>query len=840
MRLIISVKIWFFVLLCFSSTSNAQFLCDQSIYAVSPADNSFQRIFINPSNNALVYEMLNPDLGVSLEALSFNHVDDLCYALEKSTKALVRIDENGQANLVSNLNLSPSLNYHSGAMDRTGRFLTCFSDNGEFNEAFVRINIETFEIQEFPIGGRYLFTDFTIDPFTNRIYAYDSNERRIVSINISDNQFNALNPIDPSDEFGGVFSDAHGRIWAIGSTANGVASGLFRINKNNGTYTRWVTGPESFISDVSSCSFGVLVDQKADPVNSLACSEIDFVITLANASGTRSNLDLECDLPFDFTINEVVYNPFEGDVNVNDNRMSIRNLELTNQRDSIVLRVESGEFAEGEYAAQSILSGLPARLGGSLLSDDPRSRAQSDSTDMFINRIEEDSLYENRFLCLGDVLELDVSDYTNQGNWQNGSADLTLPVTQGGVYNFNAQSNCQNFVIQFDVVLASCPFIVGIDHFIEPPETFPCSEVVYNYIFENGSGVFQYGLEFKDLLPEGFRIIEPVKLPSAGKWVDTGNDREIYLEEVDMRPGLDTLQVLVEVGNISMGEYPTRARLEGFPVEIGPFRESDDPNTPLLDSTYLIVVGTDQDSNYVERILCKGETIELDASEFGITYEWENGSTDSLFIVDELGVYELKIFSGCDVSFVFFEVVPGPEIDVIFDNYTPGIFLGDSLFLSPQITNEGDSLSFEWFDIADTTLRCFECLETWVRPFFTNEYKFIASNEICKDSSIIEVRVDNTRRIYTGNIFSPNNDGVEDDFYLQTPDYTVIREFIIYNRWGNIVFSSENPIANDPNSGWDGYIGNLRADAGVYTWYARMTFLDGLTESFAGTVTLIR
>ena len=111
---------------------------------------------------------------------------------------------------------------------------------------------------------------------------------------------------------------------------------------------------------------------------------------------------------------------------------------------------------------------------------------------------------------------------------------------------------------------------------------------------------------------------------------------------------------------------------------------------------------------------------------------------------------------------------------------------------------------------------------------------------MCKDSAIINVRVDNTRRIYTGNIFAPNSNGINETFYLQTPDYVVIHEFLIFDKWGEPIFEILNPIANDPQYGWEGYIGNLRADPGVYTWYARMTFLDGLTESFAGTVTLVR
>jgi gliding motility-associated-like protein len=85
------------------------------------------------------------------------------------------------------------------------------------------------------------------------------------------------------------------------------------------------------------------------------------------------------------------------------------------------------------------------------------------------------------------------------------------------------------------------------------------------------------------------------------------------------------------------------------------------------------------------------------------------------------------------------------------------------------------------------------------------------------------------------NIFSPNGDGKNDvfkPFYLGEMD---VVELIVYNRWGQVVFESND--ANNP--GWDGKKGDKDAPSEVYIYVVRVG-VSGKTIEENGQVTLIR
>ena len=67
------------------------------------------------------------------------------------------------------------------------------------------------------------------------------------------------------------------------------------------------------------------------------------------------------------------------------------------------------------------------------------------------------------------------------------------------------------------------------------------------------------------------------------------------------------------------------------------------------------------------------------------------------------------------------------------------------------------------------------------------------------------------------NVFSPNNDGVNDYFMLNEKSFKYISDFHIeiYNRWGSSAFKSD-----DVTSQWDGKINGVSASEGVYYWIA--------------------
>ena len=77
---------------------------------------------------------------------------------------------------------------------------------------------------------------------------------------------------------------------------------------------------------------------------------------------------------------------------------------------------------------------------------------------------------------------------------------------------------------------------------------------------------------------------------------------------------------------------------------------------------------------------------------------------------------------------------------------------------------------------------------------------------------------------YAPNVFSPNNDGINDIFTLYS---TVIEEIIslsIFDRWGNMVFERKNFKASEELLGWNGTHNNKHCEPGTYAWSAEILF----------------
>ncbi|MBL0120510.1 MAG: gliding motility-associated C-terminal domain-containing protein [Saprospiraceae bacterium] len=70
-------------------------------------------------------------------------------------------------------------------------------------------------------------------------------------------------------------------------------------------------------------------------------------------------------------------------------------------------------------------------------------------------------------------------------------------------------------------------------------------------------------------------------------------------------------------------------------------------------------------------------------------------------------------------------------------------------------------------------------------------------------------------KYYIPNVFSPNNDGINDEFEVVVKNVT-INYMAIFNRWGGVVFSS-----NDINPKWNGMFKNLEVNPGVYVYMIR-------------------
>ena len=95
---------------------------------------------------------------------------------------------------------------------------------------------------------------------------------------------------------------------------------------------------------------------------------------------------------------------------------------------------------------------------------------------------------------------------------------------------------------------------------------------------------------------------------------------------------------------------------------------------------------------------------------------------------------------------------------------------------------------------------------------------------------------------YIPNIFSPNNDGINDRFEIYTNiNYEIrVNEFSIYDRWGSLVYQVKDLPLEGRLVGWNGQVGSEKAQVGVYLYLIEIEFLNGAQRVFKGDMTLVK
>lgn len=96
---------------------------------------------------------------------------------------------------------------------------------------------------------------------------------------------------------------------------------------------------------------------------------------------------------------------------------------------------------------------------------------------------------------------------------------------------------------------------------------------------------------------------------------------------------------------------------------------------------------------------------------------------------------------------------------------------------------------------------------------------------------------ESTCPVYLPNCFSPDGNGVNDCFELYTPCPLLALDIQIFDRAGQLIFSSD-----DPNFRWDGYYNGTPVEKGVYFYVIKSTLLqdEKIREAgWRGTISVI-
>lgn len=385
----------------------------------------------------------------------------------------------------------------------------------------------------------------------------------------------------------------------------------------------------------------------------------------------------------------------------------------------------------------------------------------------------------------------------------------------------------------------SCPYTIALRETVDTIDVIPCTAVPITIEIANTSKMEQNDLRLEQSFPESFVIVD-IDNPLEGNLADGGPGANFFIFEGLRVPlGRHEIIITVELQADVSGTYAFQATLSGLPERFGGVTLSDNPLTLIeRDSTVLNVGALEVDFSEVNTLICSGEGIVLDPAIPGASYLWSDNSTEPTFTVTQGGTYSVTISSGCEaieetitVDGLGFQLDLGPDLQ---------IELGEGLELLPMISPSTAGLTYLWTSSTDP-VSCANCAEPFVEPHFDTQYYLTATDEAgCSVVDSVFIEVIKNQRIYLPNAFSPNGDGINDYFYLQSKRNELVLNFKVFDRWGNLVFENTNFYTNESTQGWNGRFRGKAMNNGVFYYLASVQFLDGKVEVFKGEVEVVR
>lgn len=187
--------------------------------------------------------------------------------------------------------------------------------------------------------------------------------------------------------------------------------------------------------------------------------------------------------------------------------------------------------------------------------------------------------------------------------------------------------------------------------------------------------------------------------------------------------------------------------------------------------------------------------------------------------------------------------IPQPDEIIVDLPAEITVELGDSITLSPVISPLGGIFTYEWTPETGD-ISAVDIPNPVVFPFRSQEYTLTVTDPNgCTAQASVFIDLDANRNVYIPNVFSPDGDGINDEFRVfACTGVRSVNYARVFNRWGEVVFTSDAVPANcfDGAALWDGRVNGQVVTPGVYVYIIEVEFLDDVTLVFRGDVTLLR
>lgn len=226
-----------------------------------------------------------------------------------------------------------------------------------------------------------------------------------------------------------------------------------------------------------------------------------------------------------------------------------------------------------------------------------------------------------------------------------------------------------------------------------------------------------------------------------------------------------------------------------------------------------------------------------------ISYQWQDGSgnilaaSDSVITVSVSDTYQVTATNETGTCVITEQasvmVIPIEAEDLILPDRTT--FCRDDVERPTASLDAGIFSTYEWRLIPDTTILSTDQVYQATQA---GTYEVTIYNGFTCTTDQVQVVEDCRPIVYAPNAFSPNGNGINEEFFVFPNDFVDRFEILIYTRWGELVFRSQSQ-----DFRWDGVYRGQLLPPGTYAYIMKFSSsLDpalGTIEQY-GSITLVR
>lgn len=258
-----------------------------------------------------------------------------------------------------------------------------------------------------------------------------------------------------------------------------------------------------------------------------------------------------------------------------------------------------------------------------------------------------------------------------------------------------------------------------------------------------------------------------------------------------------------------------------------------------------------------DTIICAGETLSI-LSEGSSTFYWSLDSSKQRNL--EVSPTENTIYTLVGISEngvcpnsedeILVEVIQEPEYIFNVSSENPG--LGTPVFLNLSYTPQFSNLdTIKWLYSDTKNVLAYEFGEennfiATENASFPIEIKYNQDEKICVFNTNFDVQVNtncDSKNILVPNVFTPNNDGLNESFIIKGYSMQALKSLAIYDRSGKEMYFEENIEFKNgvAKSGWNGNDkNNVKCNSGVYVYYYKTVCVNGLESQGSGNIAIFR